>query len=275
MTPSFVTGRIGSGAVHYENWTDTGLPANISNPHVTSNSYVTLGNPADLQFGTSANFSVAYWARLPVGYHAGDLPFLCSASGSYGNPGLTFAPTYTNGGWSFSYNGVCQVYGGANSINDGNWHHLIHTVDRSGYALTYLDGAPVDSRLATGIGNLNTPGPINIGQDPTALYPEQGSADVDDMAVWRRSLTAYEAYSVYYAATNSNATFDTGNVGISLAISTAGTNVTLSWKPGSTLGTLQQADNIQGPWTAVGAYAPQYQVPATAARKFYRLVFTE
>jgi hypothetical protein len=276
LTPSIVAGRIGSGALHYENFTDTGLPANSSPtpPVVTSNSYVTLGNPADLQFGTSANFSVSYWVQLPPNYLNGDLPFLCSAQNSYGNPGFTFAPGYTNGSWSFSYNGVCQVYGANNSINNGNWHHLLHTVDRTGYAVTYLDGVQSDSRLATGIGNMNTPGPINIGQDPTAAYPEQGSATIDDMAIWRRSLSAYEAYSIYYAATNSNSSFDIGGT-VKLNVNRSGSSVVLSWKPGSTLGTLLQADSLSGPWTPVGVYIPQYTVPTTGTMKFYRLSFTE
>jgi hypothetical protein len=184
------------------------------------------------------------------------------------------APGYTNGSWSFSYNGVCQVYGGNNSINDGSWHHLVHTVDRTGYAITYLDGVQSDSRLATGIGNINTAGPINIGQDPTAGYPEQGAADVDDMAIWRRSLSAYEAYSIYYAATNSNASFDIGGT-VTLKVARSGSNIVLSWNPGSTLGTLLQADSLTGPWTPVGVYVPQYTVPPTATMKFYRLSFIE
>jgi hypothetical protein len=277
LTPSIVTGRLGSGAVHYENFTTTGLPANSTPnnpPVVTSNSYVTLGNPTDLQFGSSANFSVSYWVKLPANYLNGDLPILCSAQNSYGNPWFTFAPGYTNGSWSFSYNGVCQVYGANNSINDGNWHHLLHTVDRTGYAVTYLDGVQSDSRLATGIGNITTPGPINIGQDPTGGYPEQASATVDDMAIWRRSLSAYEAYSIYYAATNSNASFDIGGT-VTLNVGRSGSNIVLSWKPGSTLGTLLQADSLNGPWTPVGVYVPQYTVPATASMKFYRLSFIE
>jgi hypothetical protein len=272
--PSIVTGRIGSGAVSYNTDTSTGMPFNLNtNAVVTDSSYVTLGNPADLQFGSSVDYSVSYWVKLPPGYVNGDLPFLCSAVGSSYNPGLTFAPAYTNGGWAFTYNGL-GVQGGANTINDGNWHHLIHSVSRAGYANTWLDGKQVDSRLASGIGNVSTAGPFNIGQDPTGLYPEQGSAMVDDMAVWRRALTSYEAYSVYYAATNSNSSFNIPG-SVKLNISEAGGNVVLTWNPGSTLGTLLQSTNIAGPWTPVGVYSPTYKVPPSSAEMFYRLALSE
>ena len=273
-SPSISAGRIGSGALHYVTHTTTGVPANLGPATVTESGYVTLGNPADLQFGSSLNFSVSYWVKLPAGYVNGDLPFLGSATGSYGNHGLTFAPAYTNGGWSFSYNGACQVYGPAASINDGNWHHLVHTVDRTGYAVSFVDGVQADSRLATGIGNINTAGPINVGQDPTGLYPEEGSADIDDLAVWRRSLSPYEAYSIYYAATNSNASFNVPGT-VTLHVAQSGTNLVLTWNPGSTLGTLLQADTVTGPWTSAGAYAPTYQITPSAAKKFYRLSLSE
>ena len=42
------------------------------------------------------------------------------------------------------------------------------------------------------------------------------------MAIWRRALTAYEAYAVYYAATNSNASFDVPGT-VTLHIATSGT----------------------------------------------------
>jgi hypothetical protein len=239
---------------------------------VTNNCYVTLGNPSDLQFSSNIDFSVSYWVKLPVGYLNGDLPFLCSAVNSTFGTGFTFAPGYTNGSFGFSYNSVGEE--GSQLINDGNWHNLIHTVSRTGYAYLYLDGALVDSRLATGIGDMTTPGPVNIGQDPTGLYPEQGSAELDDLAVWRRSLSSYEAFAIYYAATNSNSSFDKP-APIKLSLSRQGTNVMINWSPGATLGTLMEATNVRGPWTPVGVYTPTFEVPTSTSMKFYRLSLSE
>lgn len=269
--PSFTDGRLGGAAVHYSTTTTTGLPENSNtNTSVVTASYVTLGNPADLQFSSNVDFTVSYWFRLPSGYLGGDLPFFCSSTNSTHNNGFTFAPGYTNGAVQYSVNGVGYA-SSPNAVNDGTWHHIIHSISRTGYAFTYLDGYQVDSQIANGIGDMNNPGgTINIGQDPTGLYAEPGSADVDDLAVWRRALTQYEAYSVYYAATNANASFNVpGTVALNLA--TAGTNIVVSWTPGASLGTLMTATNLTGPWVPAGAYTPSFTVTPSAGQKFFRL----
>jgi len=257
--PTLVPGRLGS-ALFYS--TSNSIP---------SVNYVTLGKPADLNLGASTDFSVAYWVKQDAGQTNGDLPFLCSAPGSYGNAGLTFAPSYKQGGWSYSLNGAVQVYGGPTSINDGNWHHLLHTFKRTGDAITYLDGIRVDTRPCAGAGNLDTGNTVNIGQDPTGAYAEDGSATLDDLAVWHRSLTEYEAYAIYYAATTSNTSFDVPGT-VKLNVGTSGGKIVLSWAPGATL---LQADDLSGPWTPAGAYAPYYEVTPSSAKKFYRLGFIE
>src|SRR5437870_4610701 len=120
----------------------------------TNANYVTLGVRPDLQFSSNVNFSVAYWIRLPAGFNGGDLPFFTDAINSTFKGGFTFAPTYgssghfggnVDGGWALSlYNATGAygfgVYGDAGSINDGNWHHLVHTFDRTNGMVTYLDG---------------------------------------------------------------------------------------------------------------------------------------
>jgi hypothetical protein len=261
-SPTIVPGRLGSGALEFSSL--SGGPIN----------YLTLGNPTDLRFSSNANFSVAYWVKIPFfnGNPAtnGDLPFLCSAVNSFGGQGMTFAPSYKAGGWSYSMNGIVQMNGANNSINNGNWHHLVHSFDRTGFAVTWLDGVQVDSRLMTSAGDLDNSGPINIGQDPTGAYVEIGVDDLDDVAIWRRALTAYEAHAIYYVATNSNASFDTAGP-VKLQIANVGNTIQISWRPGSTLGTLLQADEVTGPWTPVGVYVPFYQVTPSATKKFYRL----
>jgi hypothetical protein len=216
---TFVSGMLGS-ALHYASDYTGGLTTNTS--------YVTLGVRPDLQFGSSVNFSVAYWIRLPAGYADGDLPFFCDAVNSTFNGGFVFAPTYggngsqgsgsVNGGWAVSVlnpanpaNGFA-AYGDANSINDGSWHHLVHTFDRAnGVSVTYLDGVaanytPQAGSIATA-GNIDTGQPATIGQDPTGQYPEAGSGDIDDLGVWRRSLTALEAASIYMAGVSNHLSF--------------------------------------------------------------------
>jgi len=221
-SPTFVSGMVGS-ALHYSS--DFGVFPCCS---TTNANYVTLGVRPDLQFGSSTNFSVAYWIRLPPNYAGGDLPFFTDAINSTFNGGFCFAPTYgsqgtqtggnDNGGWALSLfdgatgaNGI-GVYGDEGSINDGNWHHLVHTIDRVNGMVTYLDGVAAHYVVAGGssvaaAGNINTGRAATIGQDPTGQYQESGSADIDDLGVWRRALTALEASSIYMAAVSNHLSF--------------------------------------------------------------------
>ena len=258
-SPGFVAGKIGTQALHYN--TDTAN--SIFN-------YVDLGAPDDLQFGTDINFSVSYWVRLPKGYEGGDLPFISNARNSYSNPGYTFAPSYQKGGWSWSLAGA-GTYGPDNTINDGKWHHLLHTFDRTGHGITYLDGDKVDERPATGSGDLSTGDPTSIGQDPTGAYPETGSADLDDVGIWRRVLTPYEAWKIFYVGDKFGMSFDaaTGPVTIQ-ARQQADGEVELIWGGGK----LQSADNLNGPWTDVsGNPSVPFLVTPNAPTKFYRGTF--
>jgi Concanavalin A-like lectin/glucanases superfamily/Immunoglobulin I-set domain/Immunoglobulin domain len=259
-SPTFVPGKIGTEALYYS--TDvTNLVYN----------YVTLGSPADLAFSSNVSFSISYWIRLPTGYVLGDLPIFCSAAKSYGNDGITIAPSYDAGGWSWSLgdgNDYWGLYGPDNSINDGQWHHLIHTFDRAAMVgTTYLDGVKVDATTLAGLGDIDTPGPFNIGQDPTGTYGESGAADLDDLGIWRRVLTPDEAYAIYQAGANAGASFDTYGPE-RLAAVHSGSDLLLIWQAG----TLLESDSLNGPWTPVsGATAPSYRVPLGTGPKYYRV----
>ncbi len=258
-SPAYVAGKIGGKALAYDTTTSGGAV-------VTAN-YVTLGTVTDLQFSSNVNFSVSYWIKLPPGSKPGDLPVLGTAANSYGNSGYVFAPSYQRGGWSYSLNGNVQLYGADNSINNGGWHHLLHTFNRNGNAVTFLDGVQVDSRLMITAGDLDTTGAVTIGQDPTGLYPEAGQAEVDDIGVWTRALSSVEARSIYLVGANYGRSFDEV-APITLTIQKAGSDIELIWQAGK----LQEAGSVTGPWTPVaGAVAPYLKVTPGAAAKFYKV----
>jgi len=260
-SPTFVAGKVGSGAFHFN--TDT-----TSDTH----NYATLGAtlPADLAFGSSVNFSVAYWIRLPASAVPGDLPILCSATNSTFGPGITIAPSYQAGGWGWSLNGT-GIYGAANSINDGNWHSLIHTFDRTGNGNTYLDGVLVNSYGISTAGNVDQAGPMNIGQDPTGTYAESAAMDVDDLGIWRRVLTPLEAAKIESAGRVGSNSFDSVAPPVTLTVTKSGSTLTLQWAAG----TLLQSSTL-GPsatWTPVsGASAPSYTFTPGPGAKFYRVL---
>lgn len=250
---AYFGGKVGTGALYY--FTDTGS---------ASFNYVTLGQRPDLKFGNNVNFSVAYWVKLSAGAAGGDLPFFCNAAGSYGSPGYTFAPSYNQGGWSWSLNGT-GIYGGQNTVNDGEWHHLVHTFDRTGNGVTYLDGVIVDSRSVAAVGNIDQNAPTNIGQDPNGNYGESGSATLDDLGVWRRVLTANEVAAIYSAGKVNSVSFAPTIVGLTLQ--KVGNNLQLVWPSG----VLQGATDVSGSYTNVpGAVSPLTVTPSEP-KGFFRV----
>jgi len=261
-SPTFVTGTIGSQAFHFNTDTTT-----------STYNYATLGAtiPPDLLFGSSVNFSVSYWVRLQAGAAPGDLPILCSAANSYGGPGITIAPSYQAGGWSWSLN-TTGIYGPANSINNGNWHNLIHTFDRTGNGQTYLDGVLVHSMGIASVGNVDQSGSMNIGQGSTGAYGETGAMDVDDLGIWRRVLTPLEVAQISSAGSTAGRSFDTvAPPSVTLTITASGGNLVLGYSSG----TLLQSSSVEAGavWTPVpGATPPSTTVTPTNAVNYYRVL---
>ncbi|HXP60123.1 MAG TPA: hypothetical protein VN829_06500, partial [Dongiaceae bacterium] len=133
--------------------------------------------------------------------------------------------------------------------------------------ITYLDGLQVHADSLAGLGNFDSGGSISIGQDPTGLYPEAGSADIDDLAVWQDVLTPFDVCLIYGAGANAGASFDT--VGQpKLGIARSGNDVLFIWQGGALL----QATSFGGPWTPVpGATAPTATITPGPANTFYRV----
>jgi hypothetical protein len=279
--PAFVPGKIGDNAVHVDSEVDTTDPNNLV---CTNANYVTLNSPADLQFGAETNFTVAYWVKMPAGEIYTEFPVLCnSINGTY-NPGLYFGTDWNSGGegggvaWWVSNPGKhvasSTVPGGPFLINDGNWHHIVVSFDRMGFAVTYLDGVAINSVSVAGTEDFDQPmQPWNIGQDATGIYPWSGVAGIkseaiiDDMGIWRRALSPTEAQSIYIVGNTYGRSFDTYGP-VTLTVKQSGSDIELIWQAG----TLEAADEVNGTYLPVGgAVAPYYKVTPMAAKKFYRV----
>jgi len=264
--PAFVPGKLGK-AIECSTVTSVGTYTFVQVYDI--NTYQPL---EDLQFSSNVNFSASFWVKFTGS--PTDLPFICTAFNSYGNQGLTFAPGWQTGTWSYYLGAVAGTGTSLGSgyatqpVNDGNWHLLVHSFDRTGNAVTYLDGVQVDSRSMVGVGDLDTLNWLTIGQDPTTAYQESVTFQIDDIGIWRRALNSYEAASIYGAAQNSGQSFDVyGPVKIDVA--KAGADLVIAWQAG----TLLSAPSLNGPWTPVaGASAPTYKVtPGTTGNVFYRV----
>ncbi|HVM49506.1 MAG TPA: LamG-like jellyroll fold domain-containing protein, partial [Candidatus Acidoferrum sp.] len=215
----------------------------------------------------------------------GNLPFFTIAVGSTGHGGFAFAPGlnslgYPTGGWGWTIGGV-TVPGQFNApnvstINDGNWHHLVHVAQRSANCTTYLDGKQVDSTTIIESGDITMANAATIGQDPTGSYGVTAGAYIDDLAVWTNALTQLQISGMYLAGV-SNAP------GVSFAPAIApkphpvemqvvqvGAQWQIQWAGG--VGTLWSAPAVNGPWTAIQTNAASpYTIPMATPGTFYRL----
>jgi len=279
-------------ALRYE--TDAYLNTNSGIAFATNNYYVTLGVPSDLQFDTTVSFTVSYWIRGPQGFGAvpgfgGDLPFFTDTAGSTFGNGFVFAPAYgygtvnpnpataptSYGGWAASIYGAgtgVGVYGDLGSINDGNWHHLLHIINHTTSTFTtYLDGLVAHYTVTGGsvlgaAGDIDTGLAANIGQDPTGLYPEAGTYDIDDLGVWRKALTPLEAASIYIAGVSNKLSYVNAPITFSMHKG-ANNTITLTWN----YGTLVSSTNVVGPYTPVAGAVSPYTTTASPGTKFFRV----
>jgi len=265
------SGEIGTHALHYG--TTNGVATN----------YVTVGVVPDLQFGASTDFSVSYWVRGTLNTN---LPFFCnSTNGLAGivaqNGGFYFGPnTSANGGWAVALGSAAHemTTSGGDIINDGNWHNLVHVANRIGNMTTYLDGTQVDNHAISFItDSVNTTYPANIGQDGTGaqVFTQDQEGDLDDLAVWTRTLSPLEVSGIYLAGTTNHVSFAPAVTSVVRAalqiVQVSPGQYQIVWTGG---GTLQASADVIGTYTNIPSATSPYPITTSASPQlFYRLIY--
>jgi len=227
-----------------------------------------------LAFDENTSFSVGFWINYTTPFY--DNPIIGNAVNSTYQLGWVFTDSASPGQleWSLASTANSGAYlrnpVGPAIIGDGTWHHVLGVVDRQQQmAFAYVDGVLDGSWSIAGLGTLDTGEYVTIGQDPTGNY---GTAtfDLDDVGIWRRALSAYDALSIYNAAQlPAPQSFDVYGP-VKLSIGTAGTNTVIGWQAG-TLESNSDLGNSSG-WAPVqGATAPIYTVAPGAGPMFYRV----
>jgi len=159
---------------------------------------ITLGN---LEWVYSNSFSVSLWERTTK---SGDDALIGNKDWSVG----------TNVGWVISSldqkNLNYNAAGGARRdvdlnppFSDGAWHLVTVTFDRAANRVTsYVDGLPVSTTDLSPGGNASLNGGFStlIGSSGNGTY--SATADIDDLGVWSRVLTAEEVAGIYGAGLN-------------------------------------------------------------------------
>jgi hypothetical protein len=258
--PSFVTGKIGSQAVHVSSDSSSG-----------NYNYVSVADPNNyLHFAAGQDFTVAIWVRVPAGSST-DLPFFGNQDASLLSAlaGYSFSPT-AGGTWAYFIKddgGNVLTESSLTSIADGQWHNLVYSAQRSGNLNVYLDGHLTGSSSMASISNSITPYyPASIGQNGAGNYNVTAAYDIDDLGVWQRALGSYDALSLYTAGA-SGQSFDVSGP-VTITLQQSGSSLQIIWQAG----TLQSATNVSGPWTTVGgAAAPYYTITPGTGQMFFRV----
>jgi len=183
--PHYGTGVIGQAA-RFGNTASSGQPEDWA---------ITLGS---LERIYSNSFTVALWVRTTN-----------SSDGALmGNKNWTSG---ANVGWVISSldpkNVNWNAVGGTRRdvdlnppFSDGNWHHIVVVFDRvSNQVISYVDGTAANTSniSPSGTASLNAGFNTLVGSSGNGTY--SGAGDIDDLAVWGRTLSADEATSVYHA----------------------------------------------------------------------------
>lgn len=242
----------------------------------TAFEYATLAYPDDLRFDGTQDFSVSFWTFFQN--QEGDLPFLSNKDWFRSH----------NAGWAIAMQGPgtfrvnltgpslgADMFTTARTpqLRGGRWRHVLVSVQRAlpgerAWVVLYVDGGEVNRTPLSVEGTVDTADlpfrhssprvsrqqgwAVNIGQDGTGVYFDQGGASavgarMDDLGIWRRALTAGEAAAIFQA----------GQAGLSLAMARIPPQLfivpehgqaELFW-PGNPRGTLETRGALDGsPW---------------------------
>ena len=226
-----------------------------------NNSYVELENPAGLNFTGPITLEAWILPDASQGFESYILGHGYNDTGS-GEVFLRMEGTQYQIGSVF---GRAAFTVPAGDLGGGNWIHLAGTYDGANWKL-YRNGVLV----GTGADNV---GPTLVNNANWAIgargkwkyasgYPDTGldrqfNGVIDEAAFYNHALTASRIQAHYAVSVQST-----------LKIGIVGGQVTLTWA----LGTLQEADNVNGPYTDVlGAAPPSYNPPVGPTQKFYRI----
>jgi len=297
-SPRFVPGFIGSQAFEYTTLSD-----------YSAQEYASLGYPPDLQLGDSQDFSVSFWARWTN--QSDDLPFISNKDWNSSSDVGWGIFTQTGGNYRINVTGPNQGEDKFSEtdtpdiLNDGNWHNVLVSFQRapfgeSAFVYGYIDGSLVTKHSMGVVGSIDTLNlpfqngqyfytnvqpvqvnwAVNIGQDGTGTYADNGSAHdinaaIDDLGLWRRALTANEAKGIFVAGAMSRDLTMAATATITAKIS--GPNIVLMWL-GSPDVELEEATSLTlKDWTVVPGSlgASVATVPRSSAAAYFRLVIVQ
>ncbi|OBZ08589.1 LamG-like jellyroll fold domain-containing protein [Bacillus sp. FJAT-26390] len=200
--PAYVPGRIGQAL---------SLNATSANKQ-----YINLGKPSQLQFGADKSFSFSFWVKSPG--VASDPSILSNKDWNSGaNVGYNLSFKTDKGlRWNYNTAGGSRIDADIPNVANGSWHHIVVSHDRTvGRVDFYKDGVPVAVSTANGTKYNNIASAINIsgrmgtidsglstmiGNDGTGNYSAALEAQLDDLMIMNRAVTAEEVTELFNSA---------------------------------------------------------------------------
>jgi hypothetical protein len=215
----------------------------------TANSYITAGT---LNLNTNA-VTMTGWIK-PNGAQNGAAGVIFCRGGTTSGTGLSYINPTTLG---YNWNGNYWWVNTGLTPPSGVWSFvaLVTTPTNATIYVYNSSGLSSYTDVETGIINEAFDGPIIIGSDPYSYTDRAFNGTIDEVAMFKYSLTQAQIQQLYIAG-----------VASPLFISKSGGNLFLNW----TYGGLLESTNVTGPWTTNTATSP-YTVTPTGPRKFYRL----
>jgi hypothetical protein len=188
--PTHIAGMVG-GALHFDGVDD----------------HVTVADHAELNFGTG-DLSIDAWIRTTG---TTDILPIVDKRATVGNLPRGYTLFLFNGRLAFQLadavgTGITNYISNA-SVNDGNWHHVAVTVQRTGGSpslILYVDGMPAPGGTFTNprTGNLTNTAQLWIGRRipvPGAQAARYFIGDIDEVELFNRALSQQEIQAIFQA----------------------------------------------------------------------------
>jgi hypothetical protein len=171
------------------------------------NDHVTVADHAELNFGTG-DLSIDAWIRTTG---TTDILPIVDKRATVGNLPRGYTLFLFNGRLAFQLadavgTGFTNYISNA-SVNDGNWHHVAVTVQRTGGSpslILYVDGMPAPGGTFTNprTGNLTNTAQLWIGRRipvPGAQAARYFIGDIDEVELFNRALSQQEIQAIFQA----------------------------------------------------------------------------
>ena len=158
---------------------------------VGGSQYISIGNPADLNFGTGS-FTYSLWVYVPASIGPYDIP-LWKGGSSASYPGFDIECGTSEWVANLS-DGPQQLSIALGPETNNQWVLLTAVVDRSaGLFDTYRNGVPVASASLGSLGSVSSSNPLYIGG--ISGYGFNGK--IDDVRIYNTALSATDVANLY------------------------------------------------------------------------------